>query len=82
MSTEKSKGGNAASTTRREALCRIGNGFGMLAFAGMVGESLARAGADEVRKLDHPATLSRRSTNITASLCQAAASPRSAKPAP
>jgi hypothetical protein len=26
--------------TRREALCRIGNGFGMLAFAGMVGESL------------------------------------------
>jgi hypothetical protein len=29
--------------TRREALCRIGNGFGMLAFAGMVGESLATA---------------------------------------
>ena len=29
--------------TRREALCRIGNGFGMLAFAGMVGESLASA---------------------------------------
>jgi hypothetical protein len=26
--------------TRREALCRIGNGFGMLAFAGLVGESL------------------------------------------
>src|SRR5688572_28587114 len=26
--------------TRREALCRIGNGFGMLAFAGMVGDSL------------------------------------------
>src|SRR5574339_1239337 len=26
--------------SRREALCRIGNGFGMLAFAGMVGESL------------------------------------------
>jgi hypothetical protein len=29
--------------SRREALCRIGNGFGMLAFAGMVGESLAAA---------------------------------------
>jgi hypothetical protein len=29
--------------TRREALCRIGNGFGMLAFAGMVGESLGLA---------------------------------------
>ena len=26
--------------SRREALCRIGSGFGMLAFAGMVGESL------------------------------------------
>jgi hypothetical protein len=26
--------------TRREALCRMGNGFGMLAFAGMVGDSL------------------------------------------
>ncbi len=26
--------------TRRDALCRIGNGFGMLAFAGMLGESL------------------------------------------
>src|SRR4029078_6329363 len=29
--------------TRRDALCRIGSGFGMLAFAGMVGESLAAA---------------------------------------
>jgi Protein of unknown function (DUF1501) len=29
--------------TRREALCRIGNGFGMLAFAGLVGDSLSRA---------------------------------------
>jgi Protein of unknown function (DUF1501) len=29
--------------TRREVLCRIGSGFGMLAFAGMVGESLATA---------------------------------------
>ena len=33
----------APPVTRREALCRIGNGFGMLAFAGMVGESLATA---------------------------------------
>src|SRR5215510_14127360 len=29
--------------TRREALCRIESGFGMMAFAGLVGESLARA---------------------------------------
>jgi hypothetical protein len=29
--------------TRRDALCRIGNGFGMLAFAGMVGDSLTTA---------------------------------------
>src|SRR5215467_3435975 len=27
--------------TRREALCRIGGGFGMMAFAGLVGESIA-----------------------------------------
>ena len=33
----------AQPVTRRDALCRIGNGFGMLAFAGMVGESLATA---------------------------------------
>src|SRR5260370_10821882 len=29
--------------TRREALCRVGNGFGMMAFAGMLQSSLARA---------------------------------------
>jgi len=29
--------------TRREALCRMGSGFGMLSFASLVGESLARA---------------------------------------
>ena len=29
--------------TRREALCRIGSGFGMLAFAGLVSDSLAAA---------------------------------------
>jgi hypothetical protein len=31
--------------TRREALRKVGNGFGMMAFAGMLGNSLARAGA-------------------------------------
>src|SRR5258706_9723928 len=36
--------------TRREARCRIRNGFGMMAFAGLVGASVARAAA-----LDHPA---------------------------
>src|SRR6187455_654107 len=48
--------------TRRDALCRIGNGFGMLAFASLVGESLATAGVlaagkgqDGPRPLDHPA---------------------------
>jgi len=51
--------------TRRDALCRIGNGFGMLAFASLVGESLAAAGAVrtqdgvEVRTLDHPARAKR-----------------------
>ncbi|MGE0812342.1 MAG: DUF1501 domain-containing protein [Vicinamibacterales bacterium] len=30
--------------TRRDALCRIGGGFGMMAFAGLVGDSLAAAG--------------------------------------
>ena len=29
--------------SRRDALCRIGNGFGMLAFAGLVGDSLDAA---------------------------------------
>ena len=33
--------------TRREALCRIGNGFGMLAFASMVGQSISAAGLDQ-----------------------------------
>src|SRR5580765_8368135 len=31
--------------TRREALRRVGNGFGMAAFAGMLGSSLAKAGS-------------------------------------
>lgn len=30
--------------TRRDALCRIGSGFGMMAFAGLVGDSLSAAG--------------------------------------
>src|SRR6187200_295178 len=48
--------------TRRDALCRMGSGFGMLAFAGLIGDSLAAAGitegqqqAGENRPLDHPA---------------------------
>src|SRR5437867_4372854 len=51
--------------SRRDALCRIGNGFGMLAFASLVNESLVRAGAlaldgqDDARKLDHPARAKR-----------------------
>src|SRR5437763_10105604 len=50
--------------TRRDALCRMGNGFGMLAFASLVNESLLRAGASdtqdpEARKLDHPARAKR-----------------------
>jgi hypothetical protein len=36
--------GSSAPVTRREALCRIGGGFGMMAFAGLIGESLAAAG--------------------------------------
>lgn len=52
--------------TRRQALCQIGNGFGMLAFASLVGESLATAGVLEAsqgaagaRRLDHPARAKR-----------------------
>jgi hypothetical protein len=46
--------------TRRDALCRIGNGFGMLAFAGLVGDSLdaAQKAAKDVKLtggLHHPA---------------------------
>ena len=36
--------------TRREALCRIGGGFGMMAFAGLVGRSLDAAGLNQTRK--------------------------------
>jgi len=52
--------------TRREALCRMGGGFGMMAFASLVNESIARAGgglnqAGELnpRALDHPARAKR-----------------------
>ena len=52
--------------TRRDALCRMGSGFGMLAFASLVGESLAAAGltegqlgGGEGRTLDHPARAKR-----------------------
>ncbi len=51
--------------TRRDALCQIGNGFGMLAFASLVGQSLEAAGfvdgqaVDATRPLDHPARAKR-----------------------
>ncbi len=57
------KAGNPV--TRREALCRVGNGFGMMAFAGLVGQSLARAGVSTsdggvaVAKLDYPQRVKR-----------------------
>ena len=40
--------------TRREALCRVGNGFAMMAFAGLVNESILKA-----TTLDHPARAKR-----------------------
>ena len=53
-------------TTRREALRQVGNGFGMMAFASMVSESIARAGGittpdgqTAMSKLDHPAKVKR-----------------------
>ncbi|WP_321473722.1 DUF1501 domain-containing protein [uncultured Paludibaculum sp.] len=53
-------------TTRREALRKVGNGFGMMAFAGMLNESMARAGALLAPdgsmtgyKLDHPQKVKR-----------------------
>ena len=47
--------------TRREALRRVGNGFGMMAFAGMIGQSLAKASPAEggAAKLDHPQRVKR-----------------------
>lgn len=47
-------------TTRREAMRRIGNGFGMMAFAGMLNNSLHAADAHTgVHKLDHPQRVKR-----------------------
>ncbi len=53
-------------STRREALRRIGGGFGMAALAGMLGQSMAKAGgivaptgAPLVAKLDHPQRVKR-----------------------
>jgi len=52
--------------TRREALKRVGNGFGMMALAGMVGQSMARAegivtpnGEGGVAQLDYPQRVKR-----------------------
>ncbi len=46
--------------SRRDALRRVGNGFGMMAFANMVSQSVARAeGQAGVHKLDHPARAKR-----------------------
>src|SRR5215831_4514624 len=53
------KSGNPV--TRREALRRVGNGFGMMAFAGMLGESLAKAAPLEggTARLDYPQRVKR-----------------------
>ncbi|MGO9259808.1 MAG: DUF1501 domain-containing protein [Bryobacteraceae bacterium] len=51
--------------TRREALCRVGSGFGMMAFASMLGRSLNAAestlpdGTSGVAKLDYPQRIKR-----------------------
>src|SRR6266481_5047287 len=57
--------GNRNPVTRREALRMIGGGFGMMAFAGMVGQSVAQAQAMQaqatlgVARLDHPQRVKR-----------------------
>src|SRR6202789_4313330 len=51
--------------TRRDALRKVGNGVGMMAFAGMLGESIAKAGLNigetglGVAKLDYPQRVKR-----------------------
>ena len=57
---------NSNPVTRREALKRVGNGFGFMALAGMVGQSMARAdafvgqdGSLGVAKLDYPQRVKR-----------------------
>jgi len=62
MSNHKSRN----PVSRREALRRVGNGFGLMAFASMVGQSMAEAGAVitpdgtiGAAKLDHPQRVKR-----------------------
>src|ERR1035438_5611947 len=55
---------SAPPVTRRDALRRIGNGFGMMAFAGMLGDSMAKAGITGetglgVARLDYPQRVKR-----------------------
>jgi hypothetical protein len=45
--------------TRREALRRVGNGFGMMAFAGMLGRSLNAAESGGAATLDYPQRVKR-----------------------
>src|SRR3984957_2441968 len=50
--------------SRREALCRVGNGFGMMAFASLLGRSLQAADAtlptaSGAAKLDYPQRIKR-----------------------
>src|SRR3954471_15323696 len=51
--------------TRREALRKVGNGFGMMALAGMIGDAMKGAdivapnGAVGAAMLDHPAKVKR-----------------------
>src|SRR5450755_1821122 len=61
MSSHKS----SSPVTRRDALRKVGNGFGMMAFAGMLSESMARAGISTGDagigsvKLDYPQRVKR-----------------------
>src|SRR5271163_1318958 len=61
MSSHKSP----SPVTRRDALRKVGNGFGMMAFAGMLSESMARAGITGgdtnlgLMKLDYPQRVKR-----------------------
>src|SRR4051794_22818544 len=49
--------------TRREALNRVGSGFGMMAFASMIGQSLSKAAVADgnagAAKLDYPQRVKR-----------------------
>ena len=59
-------GRRSAPLSRREAMCRMGNGFGMMAFAGLLGESMVKAGVTNSAdgsltgfKLDYPQRVKR-----------------------